>query len=51
LGGAASLSSRVRLTTNNFARLEIDVKELIKDLTVTQADDDELYRDIVNYTE
>lgn len=50
LKGAASLSSRVRLTTNNFARLEIDVKELIKDLTVIQAEDDNLYNDIIAYT-
>lgn len=50
LNGVASLSSRVRLTKNNFARLEIDIKDMIKDLTVNQLDQDSLWNEIQTYT-
>lgn len=51
LSGVATLSNRIRLTRNNFARLEIDIKNIIQDLTVKKADDDPLYQHISNYVE
>lgn len=54
LEGTLSLSSRVRMSQINFARLEIDLKDIIKTLRekgkVKQAQEDSLYREIISYT-
>lgn len=53
LEGAMTLSNRIRITNSNFARLEIDLKEVIESLRqknkVKQATDDQLYKDIMAY--
>ena len=53
LQGTLSLSTRIRVSEQNFARLEIDLKELMQKLKdenkLKQAGDDPLYRDIMTY--
>ena len=50
LSGVTSLSNRVRITENNFARLEIDLKDMLSNVNVKNADDDPLYTEITAYT-
>lgn len=54
LEGTLSLSTRIRMSEINFARLEIDLKDVINTLRqkgkVQQAQDDALYREIISYT-
>lgn len=53
LQGTLSLSTRIRVSEQNFARLEIDLKELMQKLKdenkLKQAGDDSLYQDIMAY--
>ena len=53
LQGTMSLSTRIRMSEQNFARLEIDLKQLLQKLKdenkLKQAGDDPLYRDIMEY--
>ena len=54
LQGTLSLSTRIRMSEKNFARLEIDLKEVIQNLReqgkIKQAKDDPLYNQIQAYT-
>lgn len=54
LTGTLSLSTRIRISQENFARLEIDLKEVIAQLQakgkVKNAEDDPLYKQILAYT-
>jgi ribosomal protein L12E/L44/L45/RPP1/RPP2 len=54
LEGTMSLSTRIRMSDINFARLEVDLKEVIKELQekkmTQQASDDPLYNEIIAYT-
>lgn len=54
LEGTTTLSTRIRMSAINFARLEIDLKDVIKNLRekgqVKVAVDDPLYNEIMTYT-
>lgn len=54
LQGALSLSTRIRMSQDNFARLEIDLREVIAQLQakgkVKNAENDPLYKKIIAYT-